>query len=156
MKYPYFDYVWVASDSDGSVAGFVTAGEGPIPLTVMKLEDNRLPLLERRMHALPPRGEGRMLQSYPRPDSFLALAARGAFVYDWTDVHKTIANSTSAYELVCTPSNALEINDLPDQLRRIALATTLTGVRFGEEVALDVRKFLECIEPPPRGTGGRK
>jgi len=49
------------------------------------------------------------------------------FSFDWTDVHKTSSQATSAYEMVCRPVSPLTVDQLPPSLRVAALATKIIG-----------------------------
>jgi len=143
MKYPYRDHAWLAVDRRGFVAAFVTGGEGPIPLSAIWFSNERPSL-----GALPKRAEGKMLVACPAPDMYLAIAERGMFVYDWSDVHEVLARRRFAYELVSTPSVPLAAVELPDDIRSAVQGTMFTTLNFGEQPFLDVRKFVECVERP--------
>src|SRR5215472_14947016 len=95
QPYPInLDCVWIASDRDEHCAAFVTAGVGPIPALVLNNTAKSV-LIESIWEAilrLPKVSTCRLLVSVPRPDSFIAMAERGLFVYDWSDVHRTTAS----------------------------------------------------------------
>lgn len=117
------DCVWLASDRAGRLAVLITAGEGPIPPAAL---DGPVEFfeIETLLLELPVSAAAHLLVQVPSPDSFVALAERGLFVYDWTDVHRT-AGKTNAYELVATPSEPQQLASLPDDLRRTAVGLDL-------------------------------
>jgi hypothetical protein len=90
-----FDCAWLVSDSAGCLAAVVTAGVGPIPESVfggpVDLCD-----LEYRLRQLPVVGEANALADGDAT-SFLDLARRGLFVFDWTDVYSSNREKTDAY-----------------------------------------------------------
>ncbi len=69
--------------------------------------------------------------------SFLDLAKRGLFVFDWTDVYRTRRASIEAYELVAVPACAIQTSDLPADLRVIAQRQRLSSA-FGDHLTLDM------------------
>ena len=148
MRYPHLDLIWFATDGSNNVAAFVTAGRGPIPRRVLQWDASPNGLLADKLLSLPVIGSGRMLQPYANPERFLQLAERGAYVYDWTDVHKAEAARTRSYELVCAPSVSRASNDLPDEMKLIAADASLAGVNFPEQPLLDIRLLLDCVLPP--------
>lgn len=115
------DCVWLASDSSGALAAFITAGEGPIPIEVLSRCD--VTSLEREiLRSLPAFTQATVLVSVPKPDSYRELAERGLFVYDWTDLHRVRADETRAYELVARPQQSLQIDSLPGDLHDLVMA----------------------------------
>jgi len=137
--YPHgIDLVWLAVDASGFVGAFITAGEGPIPESALAwaLED---PGLEAEVLSLPVYSEGIMLIEVPLATSFVELASRGIFVYDWQDVHRTMSEETGQYELVCRPRRAIMESSLPSRLRAAASATALQSVSFGSATQVLVR-----------------
>lgn len=113
------DCAWLACDTFGRLAVLITAGCGPVPTAVFEgpvdISD-----IERRLHELSSNGTARLTVSYPNVSSFTALAERGLFVFDWSDIHKVSAKETNTYELMATPSAPRHLADLADDLRRTA------------------------------------
>ena len=71
------DCISVASDRDGHVAAFVTAGIGPIPAVVLNNTESLLVNdIEEAKLRLPKVSACRLIASVPRPDSFIAMAER--------------------------------------------------------------------------------
>lgn len=118
-----FDIFWIASDSLQQVGMFATGGEGPIPLTALPWIHE----VEQQVLMLSVVCSVELKVSYPRPDDFVALAQRGLFSLDWTDVHKTLIQKTAMYELVCRPVRPLTVDQLPPSLQVAALATKIIG-----------------------------
>jgi hypothetical protein len=78
------------------------------------------------------------------------MAERGVFVYDWTDVHRTIRAEIRAYELVARPSIPVTVDALPDELARIAKVVTISAISFSQASQLDIRAHAECRQGAPR------
>lgn len=130
MDYPRdIDLVWLAVDEVGGLAAMVTGGAGPIPLQALAHDDEEILGVEQALLDLPSTGFASVHVQVPNPQSFKALSERGLFVYDWTDVHRSLGDSIDAYELVASPSVRLGLGDLPDDLRR--LASPITEGAFG-------------------------
>lgn len=132
-----WDLLWMASDAKGQVGVFITAGEGPIPKTMVSGIDD-LAEVEEEILRLPPRCEHRLLASMPRPDDFIALAERGLFVYDWQDVHRTAAAATHCFEHIALPTKPLSIGALEGRLGKWAAMLVFEQVDFSNAASLDV------------------
>jgi hypothetical protein len=132
------DLVWLAVDESGTVGAFITAGEGPIPKSALAqaLEE---PGLEPQILELPFKCEAVLRVQVPIATSFIELASRGLFVYDWQDAHRTMAKARGLYELVCQPKLPIVESSLPDHLRVAARATVLQAVSFGSATEVLVR-----------------
>jgi hypothetical protein len=143
-NYPWeSDCVWTASDRVDNLAAFVTAGAGPIP---KHLIDEGLALLldcERKLLELPKISKVFVCDVPGHLTSFLELAERGFFVYDWLDVHRVVDKS-GAYELVAYPQNALLLPALSSDI----VSTRFAGVEFSQNVRIDVSSFAECVSKP--------
>jgi hypothetical protein len=151
MEYPYqIDWEWYASDRDGEIACFVTAGEAPIPKVVLNyssfpiedaLEDFlKLPVICGVLEA----GE------FGSSDSFDEMARRGYHVFDWSDLHRPTIRELRAYECSARPHKPLTIHDLPDSLKDIVNAVAFRDIAFRDCSVLDVEQHFECSRPPPR------
>jgi hypothetical protein len=105
--------------------------------------------VEEAICELPPVSDVRLLVQRKRPDDFIAMAQRGFFVYDWSDVHRTMRGSIHVYELIAMPSNPIKTEAIPEPLKRLAMETILPDLAFVEEQALDIEGKLRCSEPPP-------
>ena len=105
MEYPFYDYVWCAKSCDGQLVAFTTGGQGPIPLSVMNLIN--IESLEEAILRLPRVSTATVHASYPKMDSFINIAERGVFVFDWVDVHRTQEGRLQAYELIASPSKSI-------------------------------------------------
>jgi hypothetical protein len=99
------DMAWLASDSKGQVAAFITGGAGPIPaVAVPSLED-----AETQALALPDAGTFQLHVQVQRPDDFIALAKKGLFVYDWPDPGVERQNR-GTYHLAASPGSPIVLD----------------------------------------------
>lgn len=138
------DCVWLASDNEGRLAAFITAGEGPIPAEALKFD--RLPVedIEGLIGDMPRVSEACLLVVVKRPDDFITFAERGLFVYDWTDVHRTTRQAVHAYEAVATPTKPISLGMLPADLAGEARALQFIDVSFADAKRLDVCAYMHC------------
>lgn len=95
------DVMWAASDRDGQIAVFFSAGEGPIPKPFLDYEDYEQEELESYVLGFPDNGELTRTGGVG-PDSGYEHAARGCFVFDWSDVHR-VSGLLRSYELCAVP-----------------------------------------------------
>ena len=122
------DIAWIATDSLGQVALFTTGGQGPIPTTALTSAVSA----EQDALSIPVTCDSQVLVSLPRPDSFIDLARRGFFAYDWTDVHRYSSQELAAYELQAKPTCPLHISALPAVLQALAASTVFPHDAFGQ------------------------
>lgn len=150
MNYQYpagIDCVWLASDSTGSLAAFVTGGEGPIPRTVLINELVQLEDVEMAICDLDVTTGAQMLVAIPRPDDFIDMARRGFYVFDWQDVNRIGRDQTRVYEKVAVPTSPIKLESLPNALRCLAERTKITSLLFAEESKVDAQVLFECERP---------
>lgn len=140
------DSCWLASDRDGQLGVFVTRGRGPIPAQAL-LETYPLDSIEEQLLELPKASDIDLQVRRPRPDRLVALAERGFFVYDWSDVHRTEAY-IDEYEVVALPYRPLMIDVLPAELSAVARSIRFATVAFANTWRLDVRAHTVCRESP--------
>lgn len=146
-QYPIgIDCAWLASDSQGRLGVFMTAGVGPIPSIVLEVQHLPMEDVEEQLCRLPVVSAYHLLIEASRPDSFIALCERGLFVYDWTDVHRTRRNEIGAYELVAIPNAPIGSSRLPAELLDIADTLKLSATLFGRERTVAIRSLLKCVE----------
>jgi|SRR5690242_1597981 len=139
-----YDWVWIGSDCRGSLAAFVTAGEGPMPIQALNSELPLFENVEEAIFRLPPVSKARLLESMPRPDSFTAMAERGFFVYDWRAVHRTA--KANKYEQVAIPLSPIRSRQLPELLAQLAQEVRFSNLVFEDTRTLDVRTHFDCCE----------
>lgn len=139
------DCVWIATDHRGYIGAFVTAGVGPIPQLALGAKGIAIEDIEGHICELPPVSKVQVLTSVPRPDDFVAMAERGFFVYDWSDVHRTSRQSIGAYELMAAPETPITVNDLPSDMMQIVGKIKLDEIEYAQAKIIDVQKCLECI-----------
>ncbi len=121
------DATWLAIDLAGNVAVFTTAGAGPVPASAIVNvadSDSAIELLEEA-------SDFTLLEKYARPDDFINYAKRGLFAYDWSDVHKPLAQSTGCYRLVAKPTRPVSLTRLPLSFQALASQTLFSDVEFG-------------------------
>ena len=140
------DCVWLASDRNGYLGAFITAGVGPIPDQALKSDSVPVESIEGRICDMPVVSEARLLVSVNRPDDFIDLAERGVFVYDWTDINRTAREAVRAYETVAVPVKPIKVDLLPVDLASLANTLKFVGVDFADEKRLDVRTHMNCCE----------
>jgi hypothetical protein len=141
------DWVWVAADRVGNVGAFVTAGSGPIPVNVLHAGLGLLEGIEEVVWSLPRTSEAQILVVTKRPDDFVAMAERGLYVYDWSDVHRTARDALGRYELTAAPRSPIQARDVPSELADALSRARFDTVLFASEHTLDVRALLRCREP---------
>jgi hypothetical protein len=140
------DCVWLASDREGHLGAFITAGVGPIPAEALKSDYVPVEDIEGLVCDMPHVSGARLLVSVKRPDDFVDLAERGVFVYDWTDIHRTARDAVRAYEPVAVPVKPIKVDVLPADLAAVAQALKFVDVAFADEKRLDVRVYMGCHE----------
>ena len=140
------DCVWLASDREGHVGAFITAGVGPIPAEALSSAYMPVEDIEGRLCQLPPVSQVQLLVSVKRPDDFIDLAERGVFVYDWTDINRTAREALRVYEPVAVPTKPITASSLPSDLAALAKVLRLADVVFAGSGAVDVRAHLSCAQ----------
>jgi hypothetical protein len=138
------DVAWLASDRVGHLGVFLTGGSGPIPASAL-LERYPLDAIEDRILALPKASDIDLRVRRPRAGRFAALAERGCFVFDWSDVHRTEAY-IDEYELMALPYRPLTLDGLPTDLADAARSVRLAKVAFHSSWRIDARAHVTCRE----------
>lgn len=110
------DLVWLGRDRVGRLAAFITAGAGQIPKRLL-VEENMPCDFEGAILDLPKVSDVMLHVDVPRPDSFIALAERGLFVFDWRDIHRATRERSSCYELVATPLQPTRLVEIAPEKR---------------------------------------
>lgn len=138
------DCVWVASDKFGRVGAFITAGVAPIPKFAL---DNEVDILgvEGRLLELPAISTAIVVCDVPQPDDFIALASRGIYVYDWTDIARIKKQEINAYELVALPENPIYMKDFNLKICTEIYETGAHELDFSKS-NINVRKLFDCVE----------
>lgn len=140
------DCVWLASDRNGCLGAFITAGVGPIPIEALDFAYMPVEDIEGQLCQLPPVSQAQLLVSVKRPDDFIELAERGVFVYDWTDINRTAREVLRVYEPVAAPTKPITVGSLPSDLAALAKVLRFKDVVFANGEAVDVRAHLSCAE----------
>lgn len=146
-EYPeQLDCAWIGSDQAGHVAVFATGGAGPIPDSLFGNPKARLVDIEEMALNLPESSSVGFCASVKNPYSYLQLAKRGLYVYDWNDVHRSIRDHTNQYERVAEPTHPMTVSDLPETLSSVATDVVFSGKSFACSDQLDVRAHFHCRE----------
>jgi hypothetical protein len=140
------DCCWLASDRIGQLGVFVTGGSGPIPAQAL-LPPYPLHEIEETILALAKASDIDLRVRVPRPDRFVALAERGFFVYDWSDVHRT-EQYIDEYELMALPYRPIALDQLPDHFADTARAVRFSKISFASAWRVDARAHMACREMP--------
>ena len=140
------DCVWLASDREGHLGAFITAGLGPIPAEALDSVYMPIEDIEVQLCQLQPVSQAQLLVSVKRPDDFIDLAERGIYVYDWTDINRTASEALRVYEPVAVPTQPITASSLPANLAALATALRLVDVVFAVCGAVDIRAHLSCAE----------
>ncbi len=141
------DCVWLASDRDGCVGVFVTGGEGPIPLSVLQSVYFDIDQIECEVLTLPKTHSSLNLNASDEYKSFIEIAERGFFVFDWRDLHRSKVKCTNAYEMVAIPTIPLMLDSLPDSLSWVASEARFAKISFRETEKLEITALIPCLSP---------
>jgi hypothetical protein len=129
------EFDWFAVDKCGYVGHFATAGYGPIPVAVLDRLNKILELYERVLQ-MPVVGEA--TGHLPgRIESWLEMARRGLFAYDWKHWH-------GPYQRAATPSHPVRLVDLPADLREAVQVVTWPNANFVELLAVRPEEMCPC------------
>lgn len=144
--YPHgWDWAWIASDSKGNIGVFTTAGEGPVPECVLRLDWASVESIEAQIGEMPIISNIKILRPKPAP-SFIEFCQRGLFVFDWTDVDDPGVSIVTVYQPIVVPEQPVGIDALPVYLARVADAARLPGIDFADGLGIDIRAQLACVE----------
>lgn len=141
------DCCWLASDRIGELGVFATGGSGPIPAQAL-LPVYPLDTIEKTILGLPKASDIDLRVRGPRLASFVALAERGLFVYDWSDVHRT-ERYIDEYELMALPYRPFTVDLLPESLSASARTVRFSAISFATAWRVDVRAHMSCRETLP-------
>jgi hypothetical protein len=127
-----FDLVWIASDQYGHVAAFITAGSG----SVIPAATEGIFEVEGHVLREPLICDATVYVQVPNPRSYIEIASRGLFVYDWADP----GNRESYYELAARPSLPLRRNDLSLRLQQYAIRCEMPGMNFEKTEVIEIER----------------
>jgi hypothetical protein len=118
------EYDWLATDADGHVAFFSTAGGGYAPDEFLSDTDLHDAAIEAIL-ALPALTDARFAPSLPpgHQNTWKLMAERGVFAFD-SDPHG------GPYRLVSAPQQPARASDLPEAVVRAATRFVLAHLRF--------------------------
>lgn len=139
LDYPEgMECVWLASDQEGNLAVFITAGHGPIPKAA--LSEEHFDGVDDLLQALRPRTTAEVFVADKNTADFEDLATLGLFVFDWKD-----AGRRDAYDLAAAPAEPMRVADLPANARGLA-ETVRLPVSFRGAERIDPRPHTPCVE----------
>lgn len=147
INYPHYDGIWIAVDGASNVAALITAAAGPIPKTVLVRSSISIESMEARLCELPRFTACVPVACDPSFQGAAEIAERGLFVYDWSDVHRTLRQALGAYELIAKPTVPIRASDLPPDLRSTAHLAQLREIDFAAGTLIDVRACFDCLSP---------
>src|SRR5262245_20446873 len=139
------DCSWLASDREGHLGVFVTGGFGPIPVQAL-LPGYPLDDIEEQILKLPKTSDVHLPAPTPEPGRFSEFAVRGLFVYDWSDVRRTVAEQIGEYELVALPYRPLTLERLPEDLAEAARSVRFINLAFQTAWRVNVRAHMASRE----------
>lgn len=145
QDYPeQLDCVWLAVDSDGHVGVFITAGIGPISEAIL---GQQFPIceIESELTKLPEIAEVNLMADFPFSDSFMELAKRGLFVYDWQNAHRRRSEVKLGYDLVAAPTYPIKIKEIPSGLINLAMTSALRKHIFSKDKLINVESEFPCL-----------
>ena len=144
-QYPAgYDWTWIGVDKVGNIAAFCTASLGPAPKELIKSHVDVILDIEDEVLKLPERSDVKLVSNVKRPDSFIDLANRGIFVFDWSDIHRRNVDALGAYELMAIPSKPLMHSQLPEKLVNVVKSAEFLNLDFSTLETFDPRVHLEC------------
>lgn len=141
------DCLWVASDSSGNLAAFVTAGIAPIPIIALSRKYGGILELGNKLIELPQITEALVVDNWGRLDDFVSLSQRGFFTFDWRDVHRLKSEYVNGYEKVTVPVCPKKMQDLDVFLQNCVSLVKLTGVDFADVSLIKVQSVVQCAYP---------
>jgi hypothetical protein len=130
------DFSWLAVDADGHVAWLVTFGSAVVPRWVEERSGD-FASAEDALAGLPETGGCTASETSPSVEQWLGAARRGVFAFDWS-VYR------GPYRVLAAPTQPLKVDDLPDELARLARRTRFAGLCFRERRVLELQDVLAC------------
>ena len=131
-KYLGYEFDWLSTNTNGELAYFSTAGEGPIPEVLNEIELNYDLLGE--ILLLPKIGKADIINKGEyKIDDWYEVAIRGIYAYDWSYEIKQ-------YLLIAKPHNVININEIFNE-KLIKLAKQYFFMeRFVDEIKIGIRE----------------
>ncbi len=133
-------------DKFGSLASFTTAGVGPIPKELVRRFPKEFRYTEERIIDLPVISKSILHVEMNDPSSFIDIAKRGIYVFDWSDVHMRQKYALDAYELTVTPLQPLKAQSLPQNLEIFTDLIAFPDEDFSKAKTIDPRLSMSCVD----------
>ena len=145
IKYPDgLDIFWAAIDEAGNIGVFLSGGIGPIPAAVLGRLD--LAELDDAFTALPDVSDVEIIAPTAVSERFETLGRKGAYVFDWTDLHR-INGYLYAYEKLVVPKQSIAFDQLPVLLRNAVESVRFEDASFERSPTLRPQDFFDCPRP---------
>ncbi|MDF3070707.1 MAG: hypothetical protein K0R38_6308 [Polyangiaceae bacterium] len=140
-----FEFDWLASDADGCVALFSTAGGGFAPMSFLRDPDAHQVAIDELL-AAPASTTVRFAPEFPAApqNTWRLVAERGLYAYD-SDAQG------GAYRLLAAPSVPARVADLPAAAREVAGSIRFQHLRFSELTSVPP-ELLQSWGAPGRAT----
>lgn len=121
-----FEYDWLATDGDGHVALFSTAGGGYAPDAFLRDTDSHDAAIDAIL-ASEPRSGVRFAPVLPpgRKNTWRLAAERGIFAFDSDP-------NGGPYRLVAAPDVPVRVRDLAEGVAAVVMDVRFAGLRFAE------------------------
>jgi len=136
------DCVWMASDQEGCLGVFITAGRGPIPKAA--LNEEHFDAVDTLLRDLRPRTAAEVFVTDGNTADFEDVASLGLFVFDWQDIQHG-QGETESYDIAAAPAEPLRVADLPPSTTGLA-STVRLPLSFRGAKRIDPRPHTDCAE----------
>lgn len=126
-----FEYDWLASDDDGNIALFSTAGGGIAPPGFVERigkHDHAIEVVMQTAPLAPPRCFPSVAPGLS--NTWAEVASRGLFAYDSDP-------NGGPYRLVAVPATAIRVADVPNAVRLVVKPLVFRTLRFQETLLID-------------------
>jgi hypothetical protein len=131
------EFDWFATDRDGHVGHFSTAGFGSVPRAAESTAKWNDALMDFLRRSASPREAERVGFAPPMPGEWLDIARHGLYSFDWR-------HWEGPYSMMAYPKEPLLIEDLPEAYRAAPGAVQFETLCFGNLRSLRPEKLVPC------------
>jgi hypothetical protein len=124
------DYVWLAVDDSRHVGLLFSLGKGPVPGAVIASGGLTGDALLEQLAKLKKVGTAELQFPSDAVKNATELAALGFYVAEWTGDKPQRAVRSGVYEIGQAPSYPLSVDQLPEELSKLAYVSYLEGINF--------------------------
>jgi hypothetical protein len=144
-RHPASDFEWYAIDRHGAIAFLTTAGFGVIPRCVFRSKEDYW-RCRRYFQQLPARCDhARHVTENGDLSSWIEMAHRGMFGYDWTDNAGQYITD-EPYRLIASPAVPLMIDEVPPNVRAWLEPIRFASLAFAQaELLHPEREFSDIV-----------